>query len=180
MQMNDRTMYFGARFFAPSDRGNGHDVPPLSRDFDKGESKDFLVDHGQFIVLLSKNSNDFSALHEACRLAKATKAHIALVYYIASSDFAHWHLVDDLMNREKRDEGALILEKAASIVWEQCQHTPPSYILEGSMVQKLPELIEFLGSIDMIFYDHEDKLLSPHMGKNLFQKINSSFVVTTK
>ena len=95
-----------------------------------------------FLVVVDDSEEMHVALRFAALRARATGGRVALFSVIEPSDFGHWQAVDDLIEKEQRDEAEAYLRKYSDQVNELCGKMPMIYFERGTPRDALLKLLE--------------------------------------
>lgn len=85
----------------------------------------------KFLVIADDSPEFRAALQFACRRARSTQGHVALLRVIEPAVFEHWSGVRDEIEREERAEAEAVLQKLAADVVEQ-SGAPPEFIIKNA------------------------------------------------
>ncbi len=89
----------------------------------------------KFLVIADDSPEFEAALRFACRRARSTGGHVALLRVIEPAVFEHWSGVRDEIERQAREEAEQILQKMAEYVVEQSGMAPEFIILDADNVR---------------------------------------------
>jgi len=78
----------------------------------------------KFLVIADDSPEFQAALRFACRRARSTGGHVALLRVIEPAVFEHWSGVREEIEREARAEAETVLQKMAEYVIEQTGQAP--------------------------------------------------------
>ena len=95
-----------------------------------------------FLVVADESAELEVALRYACRRARKTGGHVAILAVVEPSDYQHWMGVGDLMKEEARAAVEQLLQKLAERVNEWTGTMPILYVREGARGDELLKLIE--------------------------------------
>ncbi|MDP3854662.1 universal stress protein [Phenylobacterium sp.] len=85
----------------------------------------------KFLVIADDSPEFQAALRFACRRARSTGGHVALLRVIEPAVFEHWSGVRDEIERQAREEAEQALQKMAEYVVEQSGMAPEFIILDA-------------------------------------------------
>ncbi|MES2897023.1 MAG: universal stress protein [Pseudomonadota bacterium] len=85
----------------------------------------------KFLVIADDSPEFQAALRFACRRARSTGGHVALLRVIEPAVFEHWSGVRDEIERQAREEAEQVLQKMAEYVVEQSGMAPEFIILHA-------------------------------------------------
>ncbi|UTP39625.1 universal stress protein [Phenylobacterium sp. LH3H17] len=85
----------------------------------------------KFLVIADDSPEFQAALRFACRRARSTGGHVALLRVIEPAVFEHWSGVRDEIERQAREEAEQVLQKMAEYVVEQSGMAPEFIILDA-------------------------------------------------
>jgi nucleotide-binding universal stress UspA family protein len=103
-----------------------------------------------FLVVADDSAELEVALRYACRRARKTRGHVALMAAVEPGDYQHWMAVGDLMKEEARQAAEQMLQKLAERVNEWTGTMPILYVREGARGDELLKLIEEEPSISIL------------------------------
>lgn len=83
----------------------------------------------KFLVIADDSPEFQAALRFACRRARSTGGHLALLRVIEPAVFEHWSGVREEIERQARQEAEAVLQKLAAFVVEQTG-LPPEFIIK--------------------------------------------------
>lgn len=83
----------------------------------------------KFLVIADDSPEFQAALRFACRRARSTGGHVALLRVIEPAVFEHWSGVREEIERQARQEAESVLQKMAEYVVEQTG-LPPEFIIK--------------------------------------------------
>ncbi|MES2722129.1 MAG: universal stress protein [Pseudomonadota bacterium] len=83
----------------------------------------------KFLVIADDSAEFRVALKFACRRARSTGGHVALLRVIEPAVFEHWSGVREEIERQAREEAEAILQKMAEFVIAETG-MPPEFIIE--------------------------------------------------
>lgn len=83
----------------------------------------------KFLVIADDSAEFRVALKFACRRARSTGGHVALLRVIEPAVFEHWSGVREEIERQAREEAEAILQKMAEFVIAETG-VPPEFIIE--------------------------------------------------
>lgn len=89
----------------------------------------------KFLVIADDSPEFEAALRFACRRARSTGGHVALLRVITPAVFEHWSGVREEMERQEHAEAEAVLQKLAERVVEACG-TPPEFIIKHAQDTK--------------------------------------------
>ncbi|MGO1119440.1 universal stress protein [Rhodovibrionaceae bacterium A322] len=95
-----------------------------------------------FLVVVDDTHEMTVALRFACRRARHTKGHVALLHVIEPSDYQNWLTVGDLMREEARNEAEALLQRVAAKVTKEVGSLPILFLREGNCKDELFQLID--------------------------------------
>jgi nucleotide-binding universal stress UspA family protein len=85
---------------------------------------------GRKFLVIADDSPEFqAALRFACRRARSTGGHVALLRVIEPAHFEHWSGVREEMERQERAEAEAVLQKLAEQVME-ATGAPPEFVIK--------------------------------------------------
>lgn len=83
----------------------------------------------KFLVVADDSPEFAAALKYACRRARSTGGHVAMLRVIAPAEFEHWSGVREEIERQEREEAEALLQSlAAQVVAET--GLPPEFIIK--------------------------------------------------
>lgn len=82
----------------------------------------------KFLVIADDSPEFQAALRFACRRARSTDGHVALLRVIEPAVFEHWSGVREEIERQARQEAEAVLQKSAEIVIAETG-LPPEFII---------------------------------------------------
>lgn len=85
----------------------------------------------KFLVIADDSPEFEAALRFACRRARSTNGHVALLRVIEPAVFEHWSGVREEIERQARDEAEAVLQKMAEFVVEETGLAPEFIILNA-------------------------------------------------
>jgi len=85
----------------------------------------------KFLVIADDSPEFQAALRFACRRARSTGGHVAMLRVIEPAVFEHWSGVRDEIERQAREEAEQVLQKMAEYVVEQSGMAPEFIILDA-------------------------------------------------
>jgi nucleotide-binding universal stress UspA family protein len=83
----------------------------------------------KFLVIADDSPEFDAALRFACRRARSTGGHVALLRVIEPAVFEHWSGVRDEIDRQAREEAEAVLQKMAERVMAESGQ-PPEFIIK--------------------------------------------------
>lgn len=83
----------------------------------------------KFLVVADDSAEFQTALRFACRRARSTKGHVAILRVIEPAVFEHWSGVREEIERQARDEAEAVLQEVAGFVQEETGY-PPEFIIK--------------------------------------------------
>ncbi|MFA7646172.1 MAG: universal stress protein [Phenylobacterium sp.] len=83
----------------------------------------------KFLVIADDSPEFQAALRFACRRARSTGGHVALLRVIEPAVFEHWSGVREEIERQARQEAEAVLQKMAEFVIAETAH-PPEFIIK--------------------------------------------------
>ena len=83
----------------------------------------------KFLVVADDSAEFRTALSYACRRARSTGGHVALLRVIEPAVFEHWSGVREEIERQARQEAEAVLQKMAEFVIAETGH-PPEFIIK--------------------------------------------------
>jgi nucleotide-binding universal stress UspA family protein len=95
-----------------------------------------------FLVVVDETPELKVALLYACRRARATGGHVALLHVIEPAEFQHWMTVGELMQEESRQAAEQLLQNVAAEVNRLSGTLPVLYLREGDRRDQLLKLID--------------------------------------
>ncbi len=85
----------------------------------------------KFLVVADDTPEFQAALKFACRRARSTGGHVALLRVIEPEYFEHWSGVREEIERQARDEAEAVLQKSAEFVQAETG-LPPEYLIKNA------------------------------------------------
>lgn len=85
----------------------------------------------KFLVIADDSPEFQAALRFACRRARSTGGHVALLRVIEPAVFEHWSGVRDEIERQARDEAEAVLQKLAEFVIDETGLAPEFIIVHA-------------------------------------------------
>ena len=85
----------------------------------------------KFLVIADDSPEFQAALRFACRRARSTGGHVALLRVIEPAVFEHWSGVRDEIERQARDEAEAVLQKLAEFVMDETGLAPEFIIVHA-------------------------------------------------
>ena len=82
----------------------------------------------KFLVIADDSPEFQAALRFACRRARSTGGHVALLRHIEPAVFEHWSGVREEIERQERQEAEAVLQKMAEFVIAETGH-PPEFLI---------------------------------------------------
>jgi nucleotide-binding universal stress UspA family protein len=82
----------------------------------------------KFLVVADDTPEFQTALRFACRRARSTGGHVAILRVIEPAVFEHWSGVREEIERQARDEAEAVLQKSAAFVQDETG-LPPEYLI---------------------------------------------------
>lgn len=89
----------------------------------------------KFLVIADDSPEFDAALRYACRRARTTGGHVALLRVIEPAVFEHWSGVRDEIERQEREEAEAVLQKLAAEVVEETG-APPEFLIKHAETTK--------------------------------------------
>jgi len=89
------------------------------------------VSKRKFLVVADDTPEFQAALKFACRRARSTGGHVALLRVIEPEYFEHWSGVREEIERQARDEAEAVLHKSAEFVQAETG-LPPEYLIKNA------------------------------------------------
>lgn len=83
-----------------------------------------LMSSRKFLVIADDSPEFGAALRYACRRARSTGGHVALLRVIEPAVFEHWSGVREEMERQEREEAEALLQKLAEQVLSETGRAP--------------------------------------------------------
>ena len=83
----------------------------------------------KFLVVADETPEFQAALHFACRRARSTSGHVALLKVIEPAVFEHWSGVREEIARQQREEAEAALQVSAEYVLQETGF-PPEFLIE--------------------------------------------------
>jgi nucleotide-binding universal stress UspA family protein len=83
----------------------------------------------KFLVVADDTPEFQTALRFACRRARSTGGHVALLRVIEPEYFEHWSGVREEIDRQAREEAEAVLQKSAELVHAETGQ-PPEFIIK--------------------------------------------------
>lgn len=94
-----------------------------------------------FLCVVDESEELHQALRYACRRARHTSGHVALLYVIEPAQYQHWMAVSHLMAKEQREQAEELLQVVSSVVQKLSGKTPVIYIREGNLTDSLMQIL---------------------------------------
>lgn len=85
----------------------------------------------KFLVIADDSPEFQAALRFACRRARSTGGHVALLRVIEPAVFEHWSGVRDEIERQARQEAEAVLQKLAAFVMDETGLAPEFIIVHA-------------------------------------------------
>jgi nucleotide-binding universal stress UspA family protein len=85
----------------------------------------------KFLVVADETPEFRAALRFACRRARSTGGHVALLKVIEPAVFEHWSGVREEIERQQRDEAEAALQESAAFVLEETG-LPPEFLIQNA------------------------------------------------
>src|SRR3990167_4452842 len=85
----------------------------------------------KFLVLADDSPEFQAALRFACRRARSTGGHVAMLRVIEPAVFEHWSGVREEIERQAREEAEQVLQKMAEFVVEESGMAPEFIIMDA-------------------------------------------------
>ncbi len=82
----------------------------------------------KFLVVADDSPEFQTALRFACRRARSTSGHVAILRVIEPALFEHWSGVREEIERQQRDEAEAVLRESAEFVQAETG-SPPEYLI---------------------------------------------------
>jgi nucleotide-binding universal stress UspA family protein len=82
----------------------------------------------KFLVVSDDTPEFQAALRFACRRARSTGGHVAILRVIEPAIFEHWSGVREEIERQARDEAEAVLQEVAGFVQEETGY-PPEFLI---------------------------------------------------
>jgi nucleotide-binding universal stress UspA family protein len=95
-----------------------------------------------FLCVVDESAEMGVAVRYACRRARSTGGHVALLYVIEPAEFQHWGAVEALMREEQRVEAEKTLHRLAREVHRISGAIPVLHVREGVRRDELLKLID--------------------------------------
>ncbi len=89
------------------------------------------VSKRKFLVVADDTPEFQTALRFACRRARSTGGHVALLRVIEPEFFEHWSGVRDEIERQAREEAEAVLRKSAELVQAETG-LPPEFLIKSA------------------------------------------------
>jgi nucleotide-binding universal stress UspA family protein len=89
----------------------------------------------KFLVVADDTPEFPAALRFACRRARSTSGHVALLRVIEPAVFEHWSGVRDEIARQQRQEAEAVLQESAEFVQAETGYPPEFLIKEADNVR---------------------------------------------
>lgn len=89
----------------------------------------------KFLVVADDTPEAAAALRYACRRARSTGGHVAILRVIEPEVFEHWSGVREEMQRQARAEAEAILQKSAELVLAETGLPPEFLILDADTIR---------------------------------------------
>jgi nucleotide-binding universal stress UspA family protein len=89
----------------------------------------------KFLVVADDSAEFPAALRFACRRARSTSGHVALLRVIEPAVFEHWSGVRDEIARQQRQEAEAVLQESAAFVQAETGYAPEFLIKEADSVR---------------------------------------------
>ena len=83
----------------------------------------------KFLVVADDSPEFAAALKYACRRARSTDGHVALLKVISPAEFEHWSGVREEIERQEREEAEVLLQSLAARVVAETG-LPPEFIIK--------------------------------------------------
>jgi nucleotide-binding universal stress UspA family protein len=83
----------------------------------------------KFLVVADDTPEFMTALRFACRRARSTSGHVAILRVIEPATFEHWSGVREEMERQARDEAEAVLQEVAEFVQAETGY-PPEFLIK--------------------------------------------------
>ena len=125
-----------------------------------------------FLVVLDDSKEIFNALRYAAQRSARTNGRVALLYTFETLEFSHWKAVEDIAERESREEAEFKIKEYENYVLTFSNKKPKKFIMKGD---RLECIIEFLSANKFISNfvlaaseksSPSDSLISSFTGKN--------------
>jgi hypothetical protein len=82
----------------------------------------------KFLVVSDDTPEFMTALKFACRRARSTSGHVAILRVIEPAVFEHWSGVREEIERQTRDEAEAVLQEVAGFVQQETGY-PPEFLI---------------------------------------------------
>ncbi|HEY8615440.1 universal stress protein [Phenylobacterium sp.] len=89
----------------------------------------------KFLVVSDDTPEFQAALRFACRRARSTGGHVAILRVIEPAEFEHWSGVRAEIQRQARDEAEAVLQEAAGLVQQETGFPPEFLIVDAENVR---------------------------------------------
>ncbi|MFN3230782.1 MAG: universal stress protein [Alphaproteobacteria bacterium] len=96
----------------------------------------------KFLVVVDETPECDNAIRFAALRAAKTNGGVSLLYIIDPPDFQHWMSVEEVMREEAREEGQLLLDKAAQRIRNEAGIEPTTMIREGKAINEILDVIK--------------------------------------
>ena len=96
-----------------------------------------------FLVVLDDSEEMFRALRYAGRRSSRNNGRVALLYTFETLEFSHWKAVEDIAERESREEAESKIKEYENYVLTFSNKKPKKFIMKGD---RLECIIEFLSA----------------------------------
>jgi nucleotide-binding universal stress UspA family protein len=103
-----------------------------------------------FLVVVDESPEMRKALRYACRRAKRTGGHVAMLYVMEPPEGQQWGAVVDLMRQEARQEAEAIVARHADDAVALTGQPPAIYIREGKSRDELIKMLTEDRSISVL------------------------------
>ncbi len=95
-----------------------------------------------FLVVVDKSEEMRAALRFACKRARNTDGHVALLHVIEPPEFQHFAIVGQRMADEARQEAEELMQSLAAEVNRCSGHMPILFIRDGQKADQLVQLVK--------------------------------------
>ena len=96
-----------------------------------------------FLVILDGTPEMFNALRYAAQRSARNDGRVAILYTFDTLEFSHWKAVEDIAERESREEAESKIKEYENYVLTFSDKRPKKFIMKGDRVECI---IEFLNA----------------------------------
>lgn len=96
-----------------------------------------------FLVILDESDEMFDALRYASLRAARVSGKVVLLYTFEKIDFSHWKAVENIAEKESREEAEEKIKEYENFVMSLSNNKPKKYIMKGDRISCI---LEFLNS----------------------------------